>query len=327
MVYKLKILFFPLIFLFDLLSRIRNFLYDNNIIRSGKVDSKVISVGNISVGGTGKTPLTIWIADFLKQNGKNTAVLSRGYKRKSKGFKLVSDKNKVFGSVFECGDEPFLMAQKLKGIPVAVCEKRFEGAEILRRKFNIDYIVLDDAFQHRKIYRDLDILIIRDKDIANGLKIFPVGTLRESVKSIKRADIILVKGEYESSVIECEGSFKLDVSGVFDKNYVPVTVADKKFIAFSAIADNDSFFEMLESLNVNILDKKGFRDHHFYTEKDYSYLNNVLKEYNADCFITTEKDFVRLDGDFIENNEIYILKVGIKFLSGENTLKERILKA
>jgi tetraacyldisaccharide 4'-kinase len=322
---KLKIFTIPFVLIYDLFTRLRNLLYDAGIFRAKNVNSTIISVGNISVGGSGKTPLTMWIAEYLLSEGKTAAVLSRGYKRQSKGFVLVSDGRDIKTDVVTAGDEPFLMAAELEGIPVAVCEDRVAGAKKLIEIFSPDIIVLDDAFQHRRINRDLNVLIINERDIETGMKIFPVGTLRESKNALKRADLILLNGDFPEPGIKCDGSFRLKCSSVRDINKNEFDPGNKSFIAFCGLANNRSFFSLLSLNGIRVIHSVEFRDHHFYKMQDYEYLTDKMEDLKADAFITTEKDFVKLDKEFTNKNNVLFLTVEIDFLSDvenfKNTLK------
>jgi len=322
---KLKYLLFPLVLLYEALIRFRNYLYDKRILLIKKAEVKIISVGNISVGGSGKTPLTIWIADFLKREGIDTAILSRGYKRKTKGFLLVSDGKNIKNCVEETGDEPYLIAKKLEGIPVAVCEDRHKGVKNLNEMYKPDVVVLDDAFQHRKLYRDLDIVIVKERDAKNRMRMFPIGTLREPRNGLKRADIVLFNGTKPDSNWVFDGIFKLEYSQIRDSEKGLNKPPDKKMLAFCGLGNNDSFFNLLKSMKINAVAQMKFKDHHKYREKDYRNLKKKLVKSEAEAFITTEKDWIKLDNNFIMNNKVYYLVVDVKFLQGEDRLRKKIL--
>ena len=216
------------------------------------------------------------------------------------------------------------MAVKLAGIPVAVCEDRVEGAEKLINMFSPDIIVLDDAFQHRKIKRDLDVLIINQRDIETGMRIFPVGTLRESKNALKRADFIFMNGDIKEPGIKFDANFRLKFSSVSDVNNEETDPHNKKFVAFSGLANNQSFFNLLSLNGIKAVDMIGFRDHHYYEQRDYEYLTSKMGAMKADAFITTEKDFVKLDKEFKEKNKIFFLSVEIDFIKGEEDFKKRL---
>ena len=181
--YYLRIILFPFVAVYFLLIRIRNWFFDKNVFKSKRVDAKVISVGNITTGGSGKTPLVIFLANLLKNEKKNVGVLSRGYRRRSSGYKLVSDGKKILISVNEAGDEIFYTVSECQ-IPAAVSEKRYEGALRLIKETGINVILLDDGFQHRWIHRDVNILIFEQKFLSEPAfpshVLLPTGNLRET---------------------------------------------------------------------------------------------------------------------------------------------------
>ena len=195
----LRILFSPVAFIFWIIIKIRNYLFDNGILSSSKVDAKVISVGNLTVGGSGKTPTVLMIAETLKNFGKNVGVLSRGYGRSTKGYLLVCDGAEIKTRVDECGDEIYFISEELK-IPTAVSERRVEGAKRFITDTSVDTIILDDGFQHRWISRDIDIVIV-DQRFLNKVDMLeqnplPLGLMREPMDSLKRADIIIINRKF-----------------------------------------------------------------------------------------------------------------------------------
>ena len=149
----------------------------------------MVSIGNLSVGGTGKTPFVLFLANTLKAGGLNVAVLSRGYKRKSTGTHVVSDGNAVQSDLKNSGDEPFMLANKLQDIPVVVDENRYRGGQFICNEYKPDVILMDDAFQHRRVFRDVDIVLINSNH--RRPKLLPYGLLREPLRNIKRADAVI----------------------------------------------------------------------------------------------------------------------------------------
>ena len=158
---------------------------------SKKLPTKVISIGNITTGGTGKTPAVIFLTKTLSKKGIKCAILSRGYGRKTAGTQLVTDGGAVVTDWRNFGDEPSLMAKSLPGIPIVVDSKRHRGGMFLIDNFNPEVILLDDAFQHRRIERDLDIVLINGKDKRSDYRLLPFGLLREPLSSLKRADALI----------------------------------------------------------------------------------------------------------------------------------------
>ncbi|MHB9041205.1 MAG: tetraacyldisaccharide 4'-kinase, partial [Melioribacteraceae bacterium] len=173
--------------------------FDKNIFPAAKVDAKIISVGNLTVGGSGKTPATMMIAKKLKEKNRKVGLLSRGYGRSSIGYVYVSDGNSINTSVDKCGDEMYFMSEELK-VPAAVAEHRVDGAKQFIKDSNVDTIILDDAFQHRWIYRNVDVVIIDqrflDKDGQIEQYLLPLGSMREPFESLKRADIIIINRKF-----------------------------------------------------------------------------------------------------------------------------------
>ena len=195
MLQLIRIILSPLTILYKFVVNIRNSFFEKNIFKQVKVNTKVISVGNLTVGGSGKTPLVINITKHLKHSSKKVGVLSRGYGRSSKGYKLVSNNEKIIVDVKTSGDEIYLVADECK-VPTAVAERRVNGVQRFIEEIDLDVVVLDDAFQHRWIARDFDILIIDQKFLSNvnsfDQRLLPLGSMREPFESIKRADAIII---------------------------------------------------------------------------------------------------------------------------------------
>ena len=186
-------------FIFKLISSTRNYLYNNNFFIVKSINVPIISIGNLELGGTGKTPTVLYVAKFLLNNNYNPGIVSRGYKRSSSGQQLVTDGKNIFLTADEAGDEPFLLAQNLKNIPIVVNKNRFSASNYLKSKFNVNVILLDDAFQHRKIKRDIDLLLINTNTPLKELTLFPSGVLRENFNNYKRASALLLCKKIKSN--------------------------------------------------------------------------------------------------------------------------------
>jgi len=306
----INIILFPLFLIYQLIVGIRNCLYDRNIFKSAKLPCKIISVGNITVGGTGKTPTVIAIAKFLRQQNKTVAVLSRGYGRKSSGTRLVTvDKtNKANWKNF--GDEPTLMAKHLSDIPVVVDEKRTRGAEFLISQFNPEIIILDDGFQHRKLFRDVDIVLVNSNISKFSKRIFGFGNFRESWQSLRRAHLIfLTKSDYVSPSLKLRKKLTTFNLPIFISNIAPASylldhnynkIDGKHFnrktaILFSGIGDPDSFNKTVQNFNIKIIDFIKFQDHRKYSKSDVDRIRNKFNKTGADILLTTEKDFLKIN--------------------------------
>ena len=188
----MKSLLLPFSWLFRVGVRLRNMAFDHAWLITRELPCPVISVGNLTVGGTGKTPMVIYLAEKIQKMGFKPAILSRGYRRKGKGTTIVSDGRKPPLDYTESGDEPALMAQRLPKIPIVVDEIRFRGGTHLVRKFDPDVVILDDGFQHRWLHRDLDIVLMDAASPFSDGKMLPAGRLREPPKNLKRADLVAI---------------------------------------------------------------------------------------------------------------------------------------
>lgn len=341
----IRFLLYPLTPFYKFAIMLRNFLFAKGFLTIERVNCKVISVGNLTVGGSGKTPLTIYIANLLKAKGLRPAILSRGYGRKTKGFFLVSDGETIYGNVSQTGDEIYMAARQSKA-PCAVCESRIEGANKLISRFPLDAIILDDAFQHRYIYRDLDIVIfdqsflIRSGSIRQQL--LPTGDMRETFKSLKRADAIVINRKFfDKMPLPIDLIPYFENKKIFHCYYFPVSIADvktnkeyelKEFekqhsLAICGLANPESFFEALEKNRINCSNKLIFRDHKNYTVKEAQTIRKKFYETNSMCVLTTEKDAVKLK-DFskeLDDIDIYYLKIELRFDEKED-FEEFILK-
>lgn len=338
----LKLILIPFSFLYARIIFLRNKFYDNGFFKSHKVSKPVVSIGNITTGGTGKTPLTIFIAEYFLGKGKSVGIVSRGYKRKSTEIVIVCDGRNV-GSIHESGDELNLMSGLLLSkypdkIFTAAGSDRVKASELLIRKFNPDIIILDDAFQHRRIKRDLDIVLI---DAAEKIKnnfpenlMLPSGNLRESYNGLSRSDIIIRNnknenkgeipelGKYSEKIVTVRyiTEYFMDYKNrILDKNSQDV-------ILFSGIAKNESFVSMVRSANMNIKSELIFSDHHDYTKDDMDLLKEKFSAGNI--FITTEKDFVKIKHfkDFMDEYPVYYLKLKIEITDNKNFLYEELQK-
>lgn len=262
----------------------RNALYDRGVFRAERLQRPVVSVGNISVGGAGKTPFTMVLGELLKARGVAFDVLSRGYRRESTGVRVV-DAN---GSGREFGDEPLLIARRL-GVPVVVGEGRYEAGVAAEEKFATELHLLDDGFQHRQLARALDIVLVAADDLRAGL--LPTGRLREPISSLGRADVLVVDEDFGQTVLPLRNG-----QAVWRvRRGMRVSGVSSRPVAFCGIARPQGFFSQLRKAGVEVAEEVTFRDHHRYSEADVRRLLTVAREKNADGFITTAKDEVNLD--------------------------------
>jgi tetraacyldisaccharide 4'-kinase len=319
---------FSLKFLFLLVSKVyggavklRQDFYQKGFFKSKRLPCSVISIGNITVGGTGKTPMTIYVAQVVKQLGYRVAIISRGYKGKAeKVGGIVGDGHTLLMSCDSAGDEPYMMAKKLNNVPVIVGKDRFKAGMLAVKKFNTDVLVLDDAFQHMKLIRDIELMLLDYRCPFGNMYLLPRGPLREPIASLSRADgFILTRSEPSESV-----SWKTigTIAGqrpMFRTFHVPYvrqivkkntswyhnmfqdsfrndlnSLIPPNVFAFSGLAKNQDFRRSFEVLKCNVVGFSGFPDHHRYSDQDLQKIIDSAKQSDADAIVTTEKDYVKI---------------------------------
>ena len=331
----IRFLVFPLSIIFKFVTDIRNKLYDCNFLKSEKINVPVISVGNLSTGGTGKTPLVDFIIYNLKRD-YNISVLSRGYNRKSKGF--IEIKNSDNPSLV--GDEPFLIKSNHSEVPVFACEDRVEGAKKIISENNTNLILLDDAFQHRKISRNLDIVLTDYNNLFYKDYLLPYGNLRESRNNINRADVIIVTkcpldfNKADAIKIKNQINPKKTQSLFFSqikyseklfgfKELSFKSIRNSKLTLVTGIANSQPLKEYLKKNNVNF-DHFDYPDHYNYSRKD---VNKILATTKNNIILTTKKDYYKLS-QFMIDNLLYI-DIKVEFLDGKqeflSTIKEVLI--
>jgi tetraacyldisaccharide 4'-kinase len=309
----LRIILFPVWFLYLIIIRVRNLLYDKDLLRTYRVSCKVISVGNVSFGGTGKTPLVIHFARYLKSRGMKVTVLTRGYKgtKSQKEPFVVSDGFTLYGDVQQCGDEALLIAQSAE-VPVIIGKDRVLSAKEALGRFHPDYLILDDGFQHRKLYRDIDIVLLSSHDV---LHVFPLGNLREPLSSLKRASVIgITKGSYsklKDTVIKAAANKNIveinyDITALkIASNLLPAcSISGKKIIVMSAIAHSNYFINQIQELGAHIVHSISYPDHYYYSKDDRVNAEKLVHKFSADAIAVTEKDLIKLESSG-KLNEIY----------------------
>jgi tetraacyldisaccharide 4'-kinase len=289
--------------------RLRNRLYDAGVLRVRRLDAPVVAIGNLTVGGTGKTPVTGFLAEALRARGFDVAVLSRGYGRTAAEPRLVSDGRRLVAGAAEAGDEPLLLARDHPGVAVAVSGDRVAAARLLPAPRGPRIVLLDDAFQHRGLHRDANLLLVdAESPFGNG-RILPLGPLREPPEGVRRADLILLT--------RGDGSIPPSLRRLLERHHptVPVfhialrprlvrgpdgdlaplaVVAGRPVFAFSGIARPERFEEDLRSTGARIAGTHRFRDHHPFSDADLAEIAAEALRSGAEHLVTTEKDRVRL---------------------------------
>ena len=322
---------------------IRRKLFHARILKVRSLPCQVISIGNLTVGGTGKTPLTIYVADLLRGLGCRVAVISRGYQgRKEKVGGIVSDGRNMRMGPADAGDEPYLMSLKLDGIPVLVGRDRYRVGKLAIRTFSPDIIVLDDAFQHVQIDRDLDLLLLdATRPFGNG-HLLPRGVLREPLDQAVRSDAVILTRSYngmsscdqkyfdalskDKSVFRCQhvpdkllGSKSLPwvAHGYRPDTYGLNTLRGKRVFAFSGIAGNEDFVAMVKNQGCQITGTCRFPDHHIYTDSELANIYDQAKQQHVDYMVTTEKDYVRIAHRITW--PVTLMALGIRIDFGDDT--------
>ena len=326
----LRKLLFPFAILYGFITSLRNYLYDKGILKSYSFDIPVIAVGNLSVGGTGKTPQIEYLIRLLSPNYK-VATLSRGYKRKSEGFILAD----AATTAEILGDEPFQYFKKFPDIQVAVDADRKNGIEqLLNQKSRPEIILLDDAFQHRKVKAGFYILLTAYEDLFCDDFMLPTGNLRESRNGAKRANLIIVtKCPLDITELEqqnIKNKLAVDLPIYFssidydDKVYndtESLAVSDLKLtpkMLLAGIAKPKPFFDYLQTDKDEVMT---FSDHHHFSESD---ILNIKSQAIDKIIVTTEKDFVRLDAKILRK-QLFYLPIKSKFLSNQQSFDAIIL--
>ena len=326
----LRKILFPFAILYGFITSIRNFLYDQEILKSYSFDLPVIAVGNLSVGGTGKTPQIEYLIRLLSDDYK-IATLSRGYKRKSEGFVLADETS----NAEILGDEPFQFYQKFKNIQVAVDANRVNGiTQLLSQSDKPQIILLDDAFQHRKVKAGFYILLTSYDDLFYNDFILPTGNLRESRSGVKRANVIIVtkcpKDIPEAVQNKIKKKIGVEKQVFFTYiNYDDAVFSDdeklnvdeiKKVdkILLAGIAKPEPFFAYLQAAKNNTM---AFPDHHHFSQQD---IESIKDKAENKVIITTEKDFVRLNGK-LPKEQLFYLPIKSSFVNNENDFNKTIL--
>ncbi len=296
-----------------------------------KLPAPVISIGNLSVGGTGKSPLTIWTCEFLQKIGLHPAVLSRGYARRGRSPGLVPSLDNPFEISGLFGDEPVMISEYLPSVPVWVESNRVASGMAALERGGVDVLVLDDGFQHLGLYRDLDIVLLDCRNAFGNGFVLPAGPLREPPSSLKRADALVIthagedgdaaalgdklRGLFPGIPVFACGHTLRGISLTKGEPLFPLfSLLDLKAVIFSGIARPEGFFNDLEKAGLRICDSLSFPDHHRYTTGDFSKIFGSASKFGAEVIITTAKDAIRIPLPY--RNSIAVAEMGIDFGPG-----------
>ncbi|HKG61367.1 MAG TPA: tetraacyldisaccharide 4'-kinase [Pyrinomonadaceae bacterium] len=316
----------PLSLLYDAVTRTRLSLYRRGTFQTTKLDRPVISIGNITTGGTGKTPLVEYVARTIASQGKKVCILTRGYGRKDPHLQvIVSDAYGVLASPSEAGDEPYLLATKLTGQAAVISSAdRIAAGQEAIKDFGTEVFVLDDGFQHLRLARDLNILCVDATNPWGGGRLLPYGRLRESLEGLTRADCVVLTRCDQVESVDGLREEVLQLTGgrpIFESRMRPLRVVSLKngpetialpgrVGAFCAVGNPSSFFESLTRLGYELGLERAFADHHAYSQSDVDALHQFARQTGANALITTAKDAVKLKG-MAFSLRCYVLEIEI----------------
>jgi len=319
----------PVASLYSAAVRLRGWSYAAGILHTARLQAPVISIGNLTMGGTGKTPTTIAVGRMLLGLGHRVAVLSRGYKGTYDGPLLVSDGQRIHATATEAGDEALVIARNLPKALVAVAKKRAEAGAWLEKRFGVDVHLLDDGFQHLQLHRDLDLIVV---DVTNpfGGGLPPRGRLREPLSAIRRADaVILSRTEAGCSYDELIATVRRFRPGVPYLQVRQRLVSVRKLgaeddlplevlrglavLAFAGIGNPIQFLRTLELAGIRVVQSVFYPDHHRYGVQDYKRLAHESEKLSVSALVTTEKDAEKLSVAEFKTRAVFIAKVAFEF--------------
>lgn len=326
-------LLLPLSLLNKIIQSTRVLLYHCCLLKSRRLEAEVISIGNLSMGGSGKTPTAAFVAEILLEKGRKPAILSRGYggKRSKESSLVVSDGKNILTTWEFAGDEPFLLAKNLKGVPIIVGKDRFSSGRMALDRFQCDSLILDDGFQHLRLERERNLCLIdcAARNIFDE-RLFPSGRLREPVAQLKRADAFLL-AHWEETSRNKKLAERLETmyrKNIFRANHAPSSWLDtdtgkeqsleeakgKKILAFCGIANPVSFLNGLEAIGSSPASFLTYPDHYGYSQMDLRSIESKGQQIGADLIATTEKDWIKLEGRVEFSKPLWVLRIKIKVL-------------
>jgi tetraacyldisaccharide 4'-kinase len=338
-----KIFFTPLSWVWGFIYYSRRICYDYGILRQRSFQVPIISIGNLTFGGTGKTPFTLWLSEYLHTKNKRVMILMRGYKgRLENSSGLLYSGKKINPDASDYGDEALLFARRLEDATVVVGKKRSENLSFYFPKVEPDVVLLEDGHQHIKIKRKLNIVLFDALMPLSRYKVAPLGYMREGFQALKDADLIvigradlarpekvlalkeLLRPHLPMGIQFAEVGFRPNgfYNSAYDMVYTLDQIRNRKVICVAGVANPKSFFKLLEDLGADILVTESFPDHHFFKPDEINSLLSYAKSEDA-LIVTTEKDIVRIK-KIVNDESIVFLEVDIQFLSGEKETKDII---
>lgn len=337
---------------YHVIIKFRKIFYKTGIFKSKKLDIKTISVGNITTGGTGKTPVVEKLASELSAKDKNVGILSRGYSSEGDSPLIISDGKEILTEMEKAGDELYMMASHLSGVPIVKGKDRYKAGELAISEFDLDMLIMDDSFQHLQLERDLDIVVVDALNPFGYDHLLPRGELREPLSSLKRSDIIILSRadqvvKSKLNMIKNTIQYHNSEVDIFTSNHCPINLKslstnneknienlkglkEKKALALSGIGNPESFVKSLEELNIDVAETAIYPDHYDYGEEDVMDIVMKAQLNEVDFIITTEKDAVKFDENILKNfrkmdADLYSLGIELKF-NKEIDFSDQVLK-
>ncbi len=319
--------------------RLRNLAYDRGVTPARRLPCRVVCVGNLTVGGTGKTPTVEKLARSFVRSGAKVCVILRGYGRGGAGAAVVSDGRQALLPWQEAGDEAVLLARRLPGIPVIVGGDRVRAGALALERFGVDTLLLDDGFQHRRLHRDVDLVLLDATDPFGGGRLLPRGRLREPIEGLHRAHAILVtRADQAAELAPVRGRLSHLAPGrpLAWAVHRPVRLVDlgsgetralsalagRSALAVSGIANPESFRRTLQDLGVELVGHLRYADHHPFSAADRAHMAAEAKRFRTEWILTTEKDAVRLEGELPPGCPVFALGVGLELIEGTQDLEQ-----
>ena len=320
---------------------VRDRAYRWGVLPTGRLPCPVVSVGNLTLGGSGKTPTVELAVRTLLDMGAIPAVLSRGYGRVTRGVHVVADRDGIRAEPRSAGDEPLLLAERLPGVPVVVGENRYEAGRVAVERCGATALVLDDGFQHRTLAKDLEIVAVEGTEPWGNGRLFPRGVLREPMSALRRANVVVVTNPAHQAATENiarslrhHGSQAAVLTGSYRAEALrragegapqpPSALAGRRVVAFAGLASPAGFVTTLAGLGATVAELVDFPDHHPYTEADLLRVRSSARRAGASCVVTTEKDWVRLREVPRLDVELWVLSVRLDMGADRAALVEAL---
>ncbi|MFH1380234.1 MAG: tetraacyldisaccharide 4'-kinase [bacterium] len=340
----LNVLLIPLSWIYRIICALRSAGYRIGILPVKRLDVPVVCVGNLTTGGTGKTPAVIMIAKKIIDLKQQPAILLRGYKRNSKGTKIVSDGFKIVAAYRQAGDEALMLSQELPSVPIIVDHDRIRGGREMVKRFQPGLILLDDGFQHHGIHRDMNILMVDCLNPWGGGRLIPAGHLREPLNAVKRADVVVLTHGNLVSSAEIDDIKTIILrhnksAHILTSEHMPVQLTghgtscahkisflrEKKVTLLSAIGNTDSFTKTVALLGASIVKINSYPDHYVFTQRDLDDIVSFSEKHNS-IIVTTAKDAVRIPQQIHPINMLYVLHIVLHITEGEHLLFDALRK-